>query len=192
VVGLRFGGLDTFRPRAARNHIDGMSHVTEREAKVPPSMVKVATLATLGVLVFGAVVGGGIYWSLHRFGSKSTCPAARPESPQLVALQGPELKGNGWMIVGDASILKQEAAGSAYYLTMGGRCEYWLVVRNKVLVAYKARLPGSTCAIIWNQPRHSFICNATKAIVPLSQLPRWPAREITSGPNKGNYEINFT
>src|SRR6476660_9364845 len=106
-----------------------MSEPAEPTAKPPPSMAKVATLATLGVLLFGAIVGSGIVWSLRRFGTKPTCPAARPGTTHLVALQGPEITGNGWMVVGDASILKQEAAGSAYYLTMGGRCEYWLVVR---------------------------------------------------------------
>jgi hypothetical protein len=157
-----------------------------------PSMAKAVTLATLGVLLFGALVGGGIYWSLHRFGSQSTCPAASAVAQPQVAPRGPEISGPGWTTIGDASILKSEAAGSAYYLTSGGRCEYWLVVRNNTLYAYKARLPGSKCAIIWHQVSHSFICNATKVIVPLDKMPRWPAREITSGPNKGGFEIDLS
>ena len=108
-----------------------------------------------------------------------------------MAPKGPEITGSSWTNIGDAATLKSESGGSAYYSTLGGRCEYWLVVRNDTLYAYKARLPGSTCAIIWNQPRHSFICNATKDLVSISELPRWPAREITSGLAKGGFEIDF-
>ncbi|HEY3834456.1 MAG TPA: hypothetical protein VGO03_19340 [Acidimicrobiia bacterium] len=171
-----------------------MTAPADQAERTPPNTAKVATLATIAVLLFGLVIGGGLYWSLHRFGSKGTCPAtaALQRAPKQVAPKGPQINGPGWQVVGDSSALIMETAGSAYYLTMGGRCEYWLIVRNNTLYAYKARLPGSTCAIIWNQRAHSFICNATKVIVPLTQLPEWPARMITSGTNNGSFEINFS
>ncbi|HEY1739115.1 MAG TPA: hypothetical protein VGI86_10410 [Acidimicrobiia bacterium] len=171
-----------------------MTAPADQAERRPPSTARVATLATIGVLLFGLVIGGGLYWSLHRFGSKGTCPsnASLQTAPKQVAPKGPQINGPGWQVVGDSSALIMETAGSAYYLTMGGRCEYWLIVRNNTLYAYKARLPGSTCAIIWNQRAHSFICNATKEIVPLAQLPEWPARMITSGTNNGSFEINFS
>jgi hypothetical protein len=168
-----------------------MSEPTSPTDNPKASVAKVATLATLGVLLFGALVGGGLYWSLHRVPTKSACPPAGTVVSQQVAPKGPELQGSGWTNIGDAAILKSETAGSAYYSTLGGRCEYWLIVRGNTLYAYKARLPGSTCAIIWNQKSHSFICHSTKELVSEHTLPRWPAREITSGPNKGNFEIDF-
>ncbi len=169
-----------------------MSEPTGTGAKPPPSVAKVATLATLGVLLAGALIGGGILWSLHRYGSASSCPAPSTTSaPQHLAASGPELDGNGWVNVGDVGDIRDRAELSPYYGTLGGRCEYWITLDHGTLYAYKSRIPGSSCAVIWNQPRHTFICNQTKQAIALSQLGRWPARVITSGPNKNSFEIDF-
>src|SRR5262249_41555953 len=151
------------------------------------------TVATLGVLLFGALVGGGIFWSLHRFGSKSSCPAPVPGTTvAATTTSGPELDGSGWVLIGDATDMRASAEPSAYYGHLGERCEYWIVLDHGVLAAYKGRLPGSSCAVKWKQPLHSFVCNQTKVEIPLAQLPRWPARLITSGPNKNSFEVNFS
>ena len=60
-----------------------VSEPAELTPSKPPNTTRVAVMATVGVLLFGALVGGGLYWTLHRFGSKSSCPA--PSTGSTVA-----------------------------------------------------------------------------------------------------------
>ncbi len=158
-----------------------------------PGLTKVVVLATLSVLVVGGLIAGGLAWSLHLYGGGSSCPAAAPAG---VTTTTEPLTDSGpitapWVVVGDAGGLTDQAKLSPYYLTLGGRCEYWLTLRNGTLYAVKARIEGLPCAVIWNDPKDNFICNQDGRIVPWDELERWPARVIKSGPRKGTFAINF-
>jgi hypothetical protein len=175
-----------------------MSESDTTEGSAPKAgMARIFTLSLIAVLVAGGLIGGGLAWSLHRYGGGSSCPSSnKPEAealttPTTFLTKGPLESGPSWVIVGDTAGLSTQAEPSPYYLTLGGRCEYWLVLEHNVLYAYKARIANSSCAIIWNDPKHAFICQTTKAVVPKALLQRWPARTITSGPSKGSFEIEF-
>src|SRR4051794_27705604 len=62
-------GRDTFRREAAQRY-DDMSDSTDPRPEPKSSVAKVAVIATLGVLLAGALIAGGITWSLHRYGDK--------------------------------------------------------------------------------------------------------------------------
>jgi hypothetical protein len=154
-------------------------------------MAKLVTIATLSVLAVGGLIASGIVWSLHRYGGGSSCPPATSGATVAVSSSGPEIDDPGWVLIGDSADMRESAEQSPYYGNLGGRCEYWVVLDKGALAAYKARLPGSKCAVKWKDARKTFVCNQTKQPIALTELPRWPSRLITSGPNKNTFEIYF-
>lgn len=152
-----------------------MADTSPADPQSPPPLrsdARTIVLATLGVLLFGAVVAAGLLYTLHRGGG------------------GPSACG-GSVAVGDVSGIREqvEDSGGAYYQTLGGRCEYWVTKHDGQLVALKARLTDRTCAVRYRSQNYEFLCDGS--VLRWSELEQWPSQTPKDGPNTNMFVIDF-
>ena len=137
------------------------------------SQAKTIILAALSIVTVGLLIAGGMYWSLNR-------GAPRRTTADCTGVQS----------IGSVEGLTHDAKLSPYYGTIGGRCEYWIALRNTTeLVAYKAEPVGRTCKIHYEAPKNGFLCDGK--LVAQSALQTWPGSNVTTGPKAGSFEIDF-
>ncbi len=159
-----------------------ISAVSQRSAGAPvdpakvgqpdqkPNELKTIVGAVAIVLAVGLLILGGLVFSLHRGDSSGAACGGKRQ-------------------VGFVSGLLDDAKSSPTNGTLGGRCEYYVLLRDGKLRAAKAHIAGASCALDWYEPHKAFRCD--KVDVAWSKIEYWPTREITTGPQKGEFEIDF-